>query len=169
VAPLTPIQTGVGRLPNRRARRALIRFRVWLHQPRLDAALADGADPWSSDELYVRAVQLTSREERRALASALQELVTRAQSGRPGRPYRRLRKRQPTSPYPGLRRRAILDRHEELLDLAERIGGPAPTPVSVVAQLMLLCCARTSPVFAAGRPVDELDEILTDALEALTV
>ena len=169
MAPITPIQTGVGRLPNRRARRALVRFRAWLHQPELDAALADGADPWSSDELYVRALQLTSRVERRDLMWALQELVVRAQAGRPGRPYRRLRKRQPVAPYPSLRRRAVLAHREELLELAERISGPAPTPVSVVARLMLLCCERTSPVFTSGRPVEELDEILTETLGALTV
>ena len=156
-----------GELPVRRARRALIRLRAWLHQPRLDAALAAGADPWSNDELYVRAVGLIAPTERRDLARALEELVARAHAGRQGRPYRRLRKRQPSTSYPTLRRAAVLSHHAALMELSARLREPGAVPVSVIARLMLLCCARSSPIFTAGRPVEEIDEIMTECLDAL--
>jgi hypothetical protein len=158
---------GVGRLPSRGSRSAVARLRAWRDQPRLDAALARGTEPWASDELYARAVRLTSREERRSLARALDELVARAHAGRQGRPYRRLRGRRPSTPLPTLRRAAVLSHGDALTELAARVGGPVPVPAAVVARLMLLCCEGSSPVFAGGRPVDELDTILNECLEAL--
>jgi hypothetical protein len=62
----------------------LLRMRVALRRRRLDAALADGADPAVSRELSVRAAQLTGRAEREALADSLDTIITEAD--RPGPP-----------------------------------------------------------------------------------
>jgi hypothetical protein len=156
----------VGRLPSRPLGRARARLRAWRHEPQIDAALAGGMDPWRSGELFVRAVQLNALEERRKLAAGLEELVTRAAFGRQGRPYRRLRRRQPASPYPTLRRRELLEQRDTLLVLAARIRRPAPVPVRVVARLMLLLCERSSPIFVGGRPVEELATTANACLDA---
>jgi hypothetical protein len=147
--------------------RALTRLRAWRDQPQIDAALAAGTDPWRSAELLARAVELTALEDRRKLAAALDELVTRAHAGRQGRPYRRLRRRRPAAPFPTLRRREVLEQRDGLLALASRIGAPAPVPVSVVARLMLLLCDGSSPVFVAGGPADGLATTVSDCLDAL--
>jgi hypothetical protein len=146
----------VGSLPSRPLGRARTRLRAWRHEPQVDAALAEGMDPWRSGELFVRAVQLNALEERRKLAVGLEELVTRAELARQGCPYRRLRRRQPASPYPTLRRRELLEQRDTLLALAARIRRPAPVPVGVVARLMLLLCEGSSPIFVGGRPAEEL-------------
>ena len=157
----------VGRLPSRLVGRVMTRFRAWRYEPRIDSALAGGTDPWRSGELFLRAVHLAARDERRRLADAIEQLVTRAKDGRQGRPYRRLRRRQPASPYPTLRRREILAHRNGLMALAARIGAPAPVPVSVVARLMLLLCAGSSPIFVGGRPVEEMTTTVHECLQAL--
>jgi hypothetical protein len=124
-------------------------------------------DPWRSGELFVRAIQLNALEERRKLAEGLEELVTRAELGRQGRPYRRLRRGHPASPYPTLRRRELLEQRDTLLALAARIRRPAPVPVSVVARLMLLLCEGSSPIFVGGRPVEELVATVDACVDAL--
>jgi hypothetical protein len=145
----------------------MTRLRAWRYEPRIDAALARGTDPFRSGELFVRAVHLGALDERRRLADAMEQLVTRAELGRQGRPYRALRRRQPVSPYPTLRRRGILAHRNGLMALAARIGEPPPVPVSVVARLMLLLCAGSSPIFVGGRPVEELTTTVHECLEAL--
>jgi hypothetical protein len=157
----------VGRLPRQMVGHAVTRLRVGRHEPQIDAALADGDDPWRSAELFVRAVHLSALEERRKLAHALEDLVTRAEAGRQGRPYRRLRRRGPASPYPSLRRREVLDQRETLLALAARVGGPAPVPVSVVARLMLLLCEGSSPIFVGGRSGEEVGVTAYECLNTL--
>ncbi|MDX6657833.1 MAG: hypothetical protein QOH62_2626 [Solirubrobacteraceae bacterium] len=57
---------------------------VVLRAPRLDRALAEGADPASEPELLARAGHVTSRRTRHRIAEALEEL----ESG-PGIPVRR--------------------------------------------------------------------------------
>jgi len=162
---LTPAR--IGRLRAGRCARIVTRLRAWRYAPQVDAALADGMDTWRSGELFVRAVHLTALKERRRLAEALEELVTRAEFGRQGRPYRRLRRRQPAAPYPTLRRREILEQRRALLALAARVGGPAPVPVSVVARLMLLLCEGSSPIFVGGRSAEQLATTVNDCVEAL--
>ncbi len=162
-----PTRARVGRLPKGAPARTLTRLGMWRRQPELDAALARGSDPWTSAELFLRAIELGSVEERRRIAVALQELVARAESGRPGRPYRRLRRRAPATPYPSLRRREVLELRPSLLALARHIGGPAPVPVAVLARLMLLLCEGSSPVFTSGRPPHELITTVEECLEAV--
>jgi hypothetical protein len=61
----------------------LLRVRVALLRRRLDAALADGADPAASPELTLRARQLTSGSAREALADSIDSILSEVD--RPGR------------------------------------------------------------------------------------
>ena len=55
---------------------------VSIKRNRLDAALAEGADPAASRALDLRAAQLRTRAERERLAAALAEAVADARTGR---------------------------------------------------------------------------------------
>jgi hypothetical protein len=167
MAQRTVTAAGVARLPRRLLGRAAVRARAWRRQERIDDALAAGTDPWSSPDTLVRAVQLCALTERRRLAAGLEDLVARAQAGRPAAPYRRLRGRKPAAPYPALRRREVLAQREALLALAVRVRAFAPVPAAVVARLMLLQCDGSSPVFAAGLPAEGLAVVVDECLSAL--
>ena len=69
---------GISLLPRSVVGRRLASIRARLRRPQLDAALAQGADPWSAPELMVRASQLGSLSERRKLAAGLLTLVALA-------------------------------------------------------------------------------------------
>jgi hypothetical protein len=74
-------------LPRRAVARRLARIRACLRDPRLDAALAQGADPWSTGELAARAAQLNSLPYRRKLSAGLIALVDLAERRQPPSPY----------------------------------------------------------------------------------
>jgi hypothetical protein len=123
---------------------------------RLDVELANGADPWNSPELMARAVRIGSLEERRRLAAALSNLVGRAQAHRATSPSR----------VP-LRNRLVLEHSEELLLLAERLRELVPVNVNSLAELALLVRDGGSPVYAGGRPPNELGRVMVRALDSL--
>ena len=64
-----PIET-VGHLPRSAIGRRLACIRVRMRRRRLDTALAQGADPWTSEELLVRASELTSLKAPEPLATS---------------------------------------------------------------------------------------------------
>src|SRR5689334_21971341 len=64
-----------GRLLIARTPRVIDRIRVWMHAPRLDVQLAEGASPESSSVLAVRARRLLARQHRDALAHSYRRLV----------------------------------------------------------------------------------------------
>ena len=134
--------------PTSRVARLLCTGRArWFHR-RLDADLARGRSPWSDPALTARAARLTSREERRRLATSIIGLVRLAE-------FRRV-----PSPRLSIRHAAVLDEREALLSLAARLDADAPVPVDVVAQLSLLARDDASPVFDGGAPVEELAPIV---------
>jgi hypothetical protein len=120
--------------------RTLTRMRAWLHQLDLDEALGAAADPWSDPQLLLRASRLTSLENRRRLAEALEGIVTAAETGRH------------VSSYLRLRRRSVFEERDLLLTLAAYLRAPGPVPVTVLARLMLLLTHGSSPLFVGGRP-----------------
>jgi hypothetical protein len=71
--------TGARRLQGHRfanlGRRQVLRLRVWLSRPRLDAELAAGADPHGTAMLERRATQLLRPRYRRSLAAALEQVI----------------------------------------------------------------------------------------------
>jgi hypothetical protein len=146
---------GVSRLPRSWAGRRRAGIRARLRRFQLDDALAQGADPWSTAELMVRASRLSSLSERRKLAEGLLELVSLAEH-----------RRRP-SPYAPVRHRVVLEERESLLVLAERLGQPAPVDVAVVAQLALLLSHPASPAYQGGDPPQALAEVTIRCLQCL--
>lgn len=139
-------RTGLGRLISAgRAR--------WAHH-RLDVALADGRNPWSSPALTRRAGILTSQAERQRIASSIVSLVRLAELGRPASACLRIR------------RNAVLDHREELLALAARLAAAEPVAVATVAQLVLLVRDEGSPVFEGGRPADQVATVVRSCVLA---
>ena len=117
---------GISLLPRSVAGRRLVSIRAYRRRRQLDAALAQGADPWSAPELMVRASRLGSLSERRKIAAGLHALVAVAT------------RRRRASPFVAVRHRVVLEQRESLIALAERLFQPAPVQVAVVAQLALL-------------------------------
>ena len=128
------------------------RIRALLRRHRLDAALAQGADPWSAGELMLRAGQLGSYAERRKVAAGLTSLVDLAAFQRRG------------SPYLTVRHQLVLEQRESLLALAERLAQFEPVDVAVVAQLELLLTDPASPVYTGGSDPHHLAEVTARCL-----
>ena len=115
-----PLPAALNPLPRRAVARRLARIRAGLRHPRLDTALAQGADPWSTGELMVRAAQLGSLPYRRKLEAGLIALVELAE------------RRQPPSPYLSVRQQVVLAERDALL--AARPAGAGRSRRSRAAQ-----------------------------------
>ena len=140
-------------LPRRAVARRLARIRASLRHPQLDAALAQGADPWSTGELAARAAQLSSLPYRRKLSAGLIGLVDLAE------------RRQPPSPYLSVRQQVVLEERDSLLALAERLGQLEPVEVAVAAQLSQLLSDPSSPAFVGGHDPSELADLTSRCLD----
>ena len=147
------LPAAIGALPRRAAARRLARIRASLRHPRLDAALAQGADPWSTGELMARAAQLGSLPHRRKVKAGMIALVELAEHQRTA------------SPCLSARQRVVLDQRDSLLALAQRLGRPEPVEVAVAAQLSLLMSDPSSPVYAGGNDPGELAELTSRCLD----
>ena len=143
-------------LPRSRAGRWLVRVRALRRHAELDAALAQGADPWSAPELMVRASRLGSLSERREVGAGLYALVAAA------------RRQRRSSPFVEIRHRVVLEQRDSLIALADRLLRPAPVEVVVVAQLALLLRESSSPVYAGGRAPEGLAEVTGRCLAMVT-
>ena len=142
--------------PRSVAGRRLTSIRARLRSHQLDAALAQGADPWSAADVTARAAQLSSLSKRRMIAAGIERLVALAE----GR-YRSL------TPRVSVRRLVVLEQRESLLALAERLSQPAPVEVAVIAQLASLLSDTSSPVYAGGKHPDGLDQLTTRWLRSV--
>lgn len=131
--------------------RLMTRVQAW----RLDAAIANGADPDSSAALSLRANRLISRRTRRSMSRGIGRLLE--QSRRPPHPF--------NESAPICWRQVALAR-PVLQELAMRLAGPAPVDARGVAKLQLLLTDGTSPLFSWPE-VDGLEALLATALEAL--
>jgi hypothetical protein len=147
---------GIPLLPRSVAGRRLVSIRARLRRPQLDAALAQGADPWSAPELIVRASQLGSLSERRKVAAGLHALVAVAAH------------RRRVSPFLAVRYRVVLEQREPLIALAESLFQPAPVKVAVVAQLALLLSDSSSPVYTGGSDPGSLAEVTARCLHGVS-
>ncbi len=148
-----PAQAGIGALPRGAVGWRLTRIRAVLRRRRLDAALAQGADPWSAGELLVRAAQLGSPAERRKVAAGLSALLDLAAFQRRG------------SPYLTVRHELVIEHQESLRALAERLDRSEPVEIAVVAQLELLLTDAASPVYAGGGDPHQLAEVTAHCLD----
>ena len=140
-------------LPRRAVAQRLARIRACLRHPRLDAALAEGADPWSTGELAARAAQLSSLACRRKLSAGLIALIELAE------------RQRPPSPYVSVRQQAVLEERDSLLALAARLGQLEPVEVAVVAQLSQLVSDPSSPAFVGGSDPGELADLTSRCLD----
>jgi hypothetical protein len=147
---------GVSLLPRTVAGRGLVSIRVRRRRPHLDAALAQGADPWSTPELMARASRLGSRSERRKIAAGLHRLLALAT------------RHERESPFRMVRHEVVLEQRDALLALADRVYQPAPVNVAVIAQLALLLSDSSSPVYAGGRAPSTLVEVMTRCLDCVS-
>jgi hypothetical protein len=98
---------------------------VRVKRNRLDAALAEGADPRASRALNLRAAQLRTRAERERLATALSEAVADARTGQPS-----------NVEHP--QRGHVRDSAEQLTALAARLRSHQPVDVRGAAMVALL-------------------------------
>jgi hypothetical protein len=154
VSPVTSAPSALGAAPTG-VKRLLTRTLVRLRSGRLDAALADGADPWGSPELLLRASELVSLQERRRIATALDSSAAIAGMGRAA------------SAQVRLRYRVLRSYRDDLVSIAVRLRDPRPVEVGVVARMAVLLWDGSSPLFVGGRPVEELAETVEHCLDSL--
>ena len=128
------------------------RLLIWVHRWRLDAELANGADPSRDPELAFRAAQLTAPAARHRFAAALRDLIARAD-----------RPRTAGAAVP-LARRGVCAERGHLLELAERLDGDDEVGVRGVASTSVLLTDGRSPLWWRS----EEDE-LHDAVEAALI
>jgi hypothetical protein len=129
-----------------------VRVRARAQRAKLDAALADGQDPWSSAAIMSRATELSSLSTRTRLATSLEALVDFAEL-------------QPVSPL--IRSRIVLAHREALLDLASRLRDMPPVELAVVARLATLVWNQESPAFQAGDPPSRFSEAIASCIHVL--
>ena len=136
-------------LPHLRAERPVLgsaarlarRVRVWWHAPDLDRELAEGTHPWRSQDLSLRAAQLTCPRRRAGFADELESIVAKVRRG-------------PVDLHGAvtLQRAEIVSAADELLELADRIRSPtACTPRAAALVSFLLYDAR-SPLYFSEAP-----------------
>ncbi len=113
------------------------RLAARLHATRLDRELIEGADPSSSPQLAARAVQLTARPMRAAIADGLQQLLEAA-NGCGGR-----------SQVP-VASGAISANGAELADLADLVRSDAALYAQGLAILHELVADGTGPAYPPG-------------------
>ena len=140
------------RFPHTTLGRRLARIRGRAHRAKLDAALADGQNPWSSGVIMSRAAELSSLSTRTRLATSLEALVDFAEL-------------QPASPF--IRSPVVLLHRKALLGLASRLRDMPPVEVAVVARLATLVWNQESPAFHAGGPPSRFNEAIVSCIHVL--
>ena len=119
-----------------------VQWRVFARRRELTTSLAEGADPTSSPELALRAVQLTSARSRRQLARTLRRTIAEA------RKPSMTRSRVTIVP-----RSAVLDAEAAISALIELLGSPEPVTAEGMAMVeQLLTDSDSSPLYNSAEP-----------------
>ena len=141
-----------------RARSLGVRLRATVHHENLTRALAEGGDPKASDELALRARQLTSERNRRMLERSLRGVIAEAHG------------RRMTHARAIIDRRAALDAEAAIMEMIERLGGPSPVQPQGMALLtrILTNADGSSPLYNASEP-GTLRRMVRSATAALDV
>jgi hypothetical protein len=121
-----------------------------LHHERLDSELAKGTPSWRSPRHAARALQLTSRGQRKSLAAGLVSVLEQARQ--PKADCRRLVCIAPC-------RRSVLQCESLLEDLCNVLGSELPLEPGRVARLRVLSRNGIGPFYCTGR-ANELSRIL---------
>lgn len=141
-----------------RSRNLRLRLLAGLHRNRIDRQLADGEDPFASEDRALRARQLTDLSKRHRLAQSLRRVVARAES----RGAALL-----GAPVP-VCREAVLPWREALLGLADRLERPEPVSACGVARAVILIEDGAGPLFDLG-PEHSIEESVWWVADGLTV
>jgi hypothetical protein len=141
---------------DRRANSLRLRLRTSVHRAKLTRALAEGVEPGASDELALRARQLTSERNRRALAGALRRSI--ADAHLPARTRARVSI---------IDRRGVLNAEGSIATIIERLRSPRPVRAKGMAMLeRILTNADGSPLYNRSEP-GALRQMIRDATAAL--
>lgn len=135
-----------------------LRFAVWRHRSRLDAALADGQEPKGDPLLTLRAEQLTSAASRLALARTLRNLIDAAEE--PPDAW------GSTGSQPPLQREGVLAARDDLVALADRLSEPRAVRPQGAARAAALVWDSASRMYSAY-PDGSVSHEARDVLEAL--
>ena len=138
-----------------------LRAHVAVHRRSLSHQLADGADPRSSEQLALRASQLTSDRRRRTLARSLRRTVHEARHPAPRRVMFGL-----------VRRAAVIDAADAIDVLVKRLHSPEPVaPEGVALVERMLSDGGWSPLYNDESPgaLRQLVILATAALEPAVV
>jgi hypothetical protein len=116
----------------------------------LDRLLAAGASPWASDELTLRARNLTTARSRKRVAGALAGVRSTAEKATPGftaavRP----------------RSEDVLEASAVIASIERRLRAPGPVAAQGMAQIRLLLIDGNGPLYRPSNP-----SALTDCLHA---
>jgi hypothetical protein len=134
----------------------MLRARVWIKETELDAALAGGADPAQSEELALRAKQLSERNKRDELAEAISRVITIAD---------RQRAAIATAPPP-FRPKQVQANRSLLIELARRLRGYRPVSLQGLALTSLMLEDGRGPLTTDSSPVT-LERAIRATLSAL--
>jgi hypothetical protein len=116
---------------------------AWLHRARVDKELANGTPSWTSPRHAARALQLTSRRHRTALAQGLDRVLSEARR-RPTANFKR-------TAYVAPCRRSVLHCAPLLEDLSALLAGGLPLDPEPVARLRVLARDGIGPLYCGGR------------------
>jgi hypothetical protein len=136
-----------------------LRIRTARHRAKLTHALAAGADPDANDELALRARQLTSQRNRRALARTLRRTVAEAHQPAITR----------ATVLSIINRAAVLDADDAIADMIKRLRSPCPVRPEGMAMLeWILTNADRSPLYNRTEPgaLRRVIGVATAALDA---
>jgi hypothetical protein len=117
-----------------------LRLNVWRCRPRLDEALAEGADPGTDETLALRARQLVAPTTRSAIARTLGNLLDAAD--------------EPVDswggygPRPPLQREQVLAARDGMCALADELTRPSSVSPQAVALAARLVWDSSSPIYA---------------------
>jgi len=141
-----PFTTSLDSIPDhgsdRRAYSLRLRLRTSVRRAKLTRSLAEGADPGASDELALRAQQLTSERNRKMLARSLRRSIAEA--------HRPARTRGVASI---IDRRAVLDAEPAIAELIEHLLEPRPVQAAGMAMVeLILTNADRSPLYNPSEP-----------------
>ena len=153
-SPLLPLS----RYPDDTQEHLPLGVRVRWSAPELDAALASGSDPASSEELALRAAQLADPAKREQLARSINDLVLLAE-GRAGAQL-------PTTRAP-ISADRIRKSRRALMELHERLLGDGPHAPCGLARVSLLLEDPRGPLYSHELSGDQLQPTLDQALAAL--
>ncbi len=136
-----PFTTPLDSIPDSGSNRHANSLRLWLrtsvNRAKLTRALAEGADPGASDELALRARQLTSERHRKTLARSLRRSIVEA--------HRPARTRGVVSI---IDRRAVLDAEPAIAEVIERLLTRRPVRAAGMAMVeRILTNADRSPLY----------------------